>query len=62
MEATGTYGDALALYLHDAGHIVSIVNPARIKGFAQSELLRTKSSSLPLPSKCKFQVVTVYLT
>ncbi len=46
MEATGNYGDDLALYLHDAGHIVSIVNPARIKGFAQSELVRTKTDKL----------------
>ncbi|MGD0277654.1 MAG: transposase [Syntrophales bacterium] len=46
LEATGTYGDELALYLHDAGHIVSIVNPARIKGFAQSELLRTKNDKV----------------
>ena len=40
LEATGSYGDELALYLHEAGHTVSIVNPARIKGFAQSELIR----------------------
>ena len=46
MEATGNYGDDLALYLHAAGHIVSIVNPARIKGFAQSELVRTKTDKL----------------
>lgn len=43
MEATGAYGEALAAYLHDNGHVVSIVNPARIKGFAQSELSRTKT-------------------
>jgi transposase len=43
MEASSTYGEELATYLHDAGHTVSIVNPARIKGFAQSELLRTKN-------------------
>jgi transposase len=43
LEATGSYGDKLALYLYDAGHTVSIVNPTRIKGFAQSELLRTKN-------------------
>jgi len=36
----------LALYLHDSGHTVSIVNPARIKGFAQSELLRTKNDKV----------------
>jgi len=46
MEATGNYGEDLAIYLHEAGHRVSIVNPARIKGFAQSELLRTKTDKL----------------
>lgn len=46
LEATGSYGDELALHLHDAGHTVSIVNPARIKGFAQSELLRTKNDKM----------------
>jgi len=43
MEATGTYGEALAKILHDAGHSVSVTNPARIKAFGQSELLRTKN-------------------
>jgi transposase len=35
LEASSTYGDGLATSMHDAGHTVSIVNPARIKGFAQ---------------------------
>ena len=43
MEATGTYGEALAQYLFDANHQVSVVNPARIKGFSQGELMRTKT-------------------
>jgi len=43
MEATGTYGEELALYLYRAGHVVSVVNPAKIKGFAQGELSRTKT-------------------
>ena len=43
MEATGAYGDELALYLHDTGHQVSIVNPARIKAYAQSQLARNKT-------------------
>jgi len=43
MEATSSYGEALAEYLYAAGYGVSIVNPARIKGFAQSELMRTKT-------------------
>lgn len=43
MEATNTYGQLLAESLYDAGYDVSVVNPARIKGFARSELLRTKT-------------------
>lgn len=43
MEATGVYGDLLATFLHDHGCRVSVVNGARIKGFAQSELSRTKT-------------------
>ncbi len=46
LEATGNYGEELAIYLHEAGHFVSIVNPARIKGFAQSELIRTKTDKI----------------
>jgi transposase len=46
MEATGVYGDALALFLVDAGHPVSIVNPAQIKAFAQAELLRNKTDAV----------------
>ena len=42
LEATGPYSEALALYLHEQGHTVSVVNPARIKAFGQSELLRNK--------------------
>ena len=43
LEATGTYGDSLAAYLYEAGHVVSLVNPAAIKAYAQSVLSRTKS-------------------
>lgn len=43
MEATGNLWEALATYLHDAGHVVSVVNPARIKSFGESELSRTKT-------------------
>jgi len=45
MEATGVYGEALALFLHQQGVTVSVVNPSRIKAFAQNELLRTKTDS-----------------
>lgn len=43
MEATGIYSEALAIYLFEAGFLVSVVNPAQVKGFAQSELSRTKT-------------------
>jgi transposase len=43
LEATSIYGHALATYLHGQGHKVSIVNPARIKGYGQSQLRRTKN-------------------
>jgi transposase len=42
LEATGPYSEALALYLHEQGHTVSVINPAQIKAFGQSELLRNK--------------------
>jgi transposase len=43
LEATNTYGDALARFLHAQGHTVSIVNPAQIKAFGGSQLSRTKT-------------------
>lgn len=43
LEATGNYGTALATFLYKKNLKVSIVNPARIKGFAASELTRTKT-------------------
>lgn len=42
LEATGPYSEALALDLHEQGHTVSVVNPAQISAFGQSELLRNK--------------------
>lgn len=43
MEATGSCGEALARFIHESGHSVSVTNPAQIKAFGQSELLRTKN-------------------
>jgi len=43
LESTGGFEETAALDLHENGHTVSVVNPARIKAFAQSELLRTKT-------------------
>ena len=46
LEATGPYGEAVATALADAGHQVSIVNPAAVKAFAQSQLRRTKTDEV----------------
>lgn len=43
MEATGCYGTKLAQYLYDNNFKVSVVNPARIKGFSMSQLSRVKT-------------------
>lgn len=46
LEATGGFGEELAIALCEHGHVVSIVNPSRIKAFGQSEGLRTKTDAV----------------
>lgn len=46
MEATGVYWEALAEHLVDAGHQVSVINPARIKAFGTSQGVRTKTDKV----------------
>lgn len=43
LEATGGWSEDLALALYEADYIVILVNPMRIKAFAKSEMLRTKT-------------------
>ena len=43
MEATGAYSIPLAEFMVNQGYAVSVVNPAKIKAFANSELSRTKT-------------------
>lgn len=43
LEETGLYGRALASFLHEAGHHVSLVNAALIAHFGRSLNLRTKN-------------------
>ena len=47
MEATGTYWEAVAEFLSDLGYKVSVVNPAQIKAYAGSHLVRTKTVNVP---------------
>ena len=46
LEATGTYGEALATWLHDAGHVVSVVNPSVIHAYARTQLARRKTDRI----------------
>jgi transposase len=46
LEATGAYGDALAHYLYDAGHVVSLLNPAVTHAVAASQLARAKTDRI----------------
>lgn len=46
LEATGLYGEELAQSLYEAGFQVSIVNPARIKKYADSQLRRNKTDKV----------------
>jgi transposase len=46
LEATGTYGDGVATALYDVGHVVSLINPAAAKAFAQSQLRRSKTDGV----------------
>ena len=43
LEATGTYSDAVARYLYERGHRVSVINPARLVAFRKSEGGMTKT-------------------
>ena len=46
LEATGTYGESLALFLFEAGFVVSVVNPAAVRAFANAGLSRTKTDKV----------------
>lgn len=43
LEATGNYGEAVADYLNEAGHKVSVVNPLSIKKYIEMQLLAVKT-------------------
>jgi transposase len=46
MEATGGYEEAAARALFAAGHVVSVINPARIHAFGAQRLTRTKTDRI----------------
>lgn len=44
-EATGSYWEAVALWLVDHGQIISVINPAQIHAYAQAKLQRGKTDA-----------------
>jgi len=58
LEATGRYGEGVTEFLHKATHTVSVVNPNRIKSYAQSLLTRNKtdmSDAMIIANFCRTQ-------
>ncbi|TYP62464.1 IS110 family transposase [Stutzerimonas stutzeri] len=46
MEATGAYHEALAIWFHDKGYQVCVLNPAQVAYYARSQLQRVKSDKV----------------
>lgn len=58
MEATGAYHEPLALYLHDHGVGLSVVNPMRVKRFIELEGTRNKTDAGDAKSLARFAQMT----
>ena len=54
VEATGSYWVALAVALHEAGYVVSVINPAHAHHYAQSLPRRSKTDLLDAPVLAQF--------
>ncbi len=54
MEATGTYWISLALYLHQAGFVVAVINPLQTHNYAKSLLQRSMNDQLDAQTLAKF--------
>jgi len=46
LEATGVYHEQVAIWLADAGAVVSVANPAQVKDFARGLAVRTKTDGV----------------
>ena len=49
LEATSTYGQAIARAAHAAGHTVSVLQPLAVARYAQATLSRNKTDRLDTP-------------
>ena len=52
MEASGDFEKGIAQRLYEEEYRVSVVNPRRIKGYASSQLQRTKTDSADAALRC----------
>lgn len=57
MEATGVYSEPVAMGLQGLGMTVSVVNPACVKGFGQSENIRNKNDIIDAGLLARFCAV-----
>lgn len=54
LEATGSYSLPAAIFLHEQGHTVSLLNPARPKAFAQARGCRNKTDRIDARTLAEF--------
>jgi transposase len=54
MEATNSYGFALAYFLAEQAYKVSSINPKQLKAFAESDLKRNKTDKLDAAIMAEF--------
>lgn len=54
LEATGIYSEDLANFLYENNFLISVVNPMRIKAFANSELKRNKTDKADAETIARF--------
>lgn len=54
LEATGNYWISLAVFLHQANFVVSVINPQRSHNYAKSLMLRPKNDQLDAQTLAKF--------
>src|SRR6202047_2998328 len=46
LESTGRYSLGIACALYEAGHVVSIINPAQLRDFVRTKLGRNKTDGV----------------
>src|SRR5688572_3344056 len=54
IESTGPYAEAVAEALFDAGHTVSLINPARSRAFSESLGVRSKTDEVDARTLARF--------